>query len=117
MHLLLEFRVYNLARELIHQAVAEQPEKMRQISFLDSLQCIIDAIPQMGIAGPTQAETQYQYLRSLIAECVIDRPQRHRVNPRVVKVKMSKFKRKKKIHKSSDRDLESELQILTLEAA
>ena len=117
MHLLLEFRVYNLARELIHQAVAEQPEKMRQISFLDSLQCITDAIPQMSIAGSTQAETQYQYLRSLIAECVIDRPQRHRLNPRVVKVKMSKFKRKKKTHKSSHRDLESELRILTLEAA
>jgi hypothetical protein len=109
--------VYNLVRELIHQAVAEQPEKMRRISFLDSLQCIIEAIPKMSIAGPTQAETQYQYLRSLIAECVIDRPQRHRVNPRVVKVKMSKFKRKKKTHKSSHRDLESELQILSLQAA
>jgi hypothetical protein len=30
---------------------------------------------------------------------------------------MSKFKRKRSIHKSSHRDLESELQILTLEAA
>lgn len=109
--------VYNLVRNLIHQAVAEQHQKVRRISFLDSLQCIIDAIPQMNIAGATQAETQYQYLRSLIAECVIDRPQRHRVNPRVVKVKMSKFKRKRKIHKSSHRDLESELQILRLEAA
>ena len=109
--------VYNLVRELIHQAVAEQHQKIRRISFLDSLQCIIDAIPQMNIAGPTQAESQLQYLRSLIAECVIDRPHRHRINPRVVKVKMSKFKRKRKIHKSSHRDLESELQILRLEAA
>jgi hypothetical protein len=30
---------------------------------------------------------------------------------------MSKFKRKKKTHKSSHRDLESELQILSLQAA
>jgi hypothetical protein len=41
----------------------------------DSLQCIIDAIPQLNIAGATQAETQLQYLRHLIADCVIDRPQ------------------------------------------
>ncbi len=109
--------VYNLVRELIHQAVAEQPEKVRRISFLDSLLCIIDAIFQMNIAAATQAEAQYQYLRSLIVECVIDRPQRNRVNPRVVKVKMSKFKRKRKIHKSSHKDLERELQILRLEAA
>ena len=109
--------VYNLVRNLINQAVAEQHQKVRRISFLDSLQCIIDAIPHMNIAEPTQAESQLQYLRSLIAECVIDRPHRHRINPRVVKVKMSKFKRKRKIHKSSHRDLESELQILRLEAA
>jgi len=109
--------VYNLVRDLIHQAVAQQPQKVRQISFLDSLQCVIDAIPQMNIVGTTGVETQYEYLRTLIAECVIDRPQRHRVNPRVVKVKMSKFKRKRKIHKSSHRDLESDLQILRLEAA
>jgi len=109
--------VYNLVRELIHQAVAEQHQEVGRISFLDSLQCMIDAIPQMNIAEPTQAEIQFQYLRRLIAECLIDRPQRHRVNPRVVKVKMSKFKCKKNIHKSSHRDLESELQILTLEAA
>jgi len=105
--------VYNLVRNLIHQAVAQQHQKVQRISFLDSLQCIIDAIPQMNIAAGTQAETQYHYLRSLIAECEIDRPQRNRVNPRVVKVKMSKFKRKRKIHKSSHRDLERELQIPT----
>jgi hypothetical protein len=109
--------VYNLVRELIHQAVAEQHQEVRRISFLDSLQCIIDAIPQMTIAGPIRAESQLQYLRSLIAEGVIDRPNRHRLNPRVVKVKMSKYKRKRKIHKSSHRDLENELQILRLEAA
>jgi hypothetical protein len=85
--------VYNLVQELIHQAVAGQYEMVRRISFLDSLQCIIDAIHQLNIAGATQAKTQLQYLRHLIADCVIDRPQRHRVNPRFVKVKMPKFKR------------------------
>jgi len=109
--------VYNLVRNLIHKAVSEQPQQVRRISFLDSLQCLIDAVPHMSIADETQAETQYQYLRTLIAECVIDRPQRHRINPRVVKVKMSKFKRKRETHKASRRDLESELQVLMQEAA
>jgi len=109
--------VYNLVRELIHQAVAGQHEKARQISFLEALQCIIEAIPHMNIASAAQADIQLHYLRSLIAECVIDRPQRNRINPRVVKVKMSKFKRKRKIDKSSYRDLERELQILMPEAA
>lgn len=109
--------VYNLVRENIHEAVARQPEQVRRIGFLDALQCIIDAVPHLCIAGAAQAEEQFHYLRSLIAECEIDRPQRNRINPRVVKVKMSKFKRKRKNHKSTLRNLESELEVLTLETA
>jgi len=40
----------------------------------------------------------------VIADCDIDRPRRHRVNPRVVKVKMSNYKRKNKNHKSEYQD-------------
>lgn len=111
------FIVYNLIRDLIHQAAATQNKDPRLISFLESLQCLIDAIPQMNIADPRQLATQFRYLLDLIADSEIDRPQRPRTNPRVIKIKMSKFKRKKPIHKSQYRDLESELHILTLEAA
>ena len=109
--------VYNLVRARIHQAAVEHHKDARRISFLDSLQCIIDVIPHTSIATRTHARIQCQYLIALIAESEIDRPQRTRINPRVVKVKMSKFKRKSELDKSSYRDLENELQILTRKAA
>jgi len=109
--------VYNLVRERIHQAAMETNKDARQISFLDSLQCIIDAIPHMSIATGAHAQRQGQYLLCLIAECDVDRPQRPRINPRVVKIKMSKFKRKREIDEGGYRDLENELQILTQKAA
>jgi hypothetical protein len=109
--------VYNLVRELIHQAAMESNQDARGLSFLDSLQWIIDAIPHMSISLRAHAQSQYSYLIALIAECEIDRPQRHRVNPRVVKVKMSNFKRKTKNHPSTIRNLADELQILHQEAA
>ena len=71
----------------------------------------------MNIADPRQVTTQFRYLLYLIAESEIDRPQRPRTNPRVIKIKMSKFERKKASHKSQYRDLENELRILTQEAA
>ena len=71
----------------------------------------------MNIADSGQLAIQFRYLLSLIVESEIDRPQRPRTNPRVIKVKMSKFERKKATHKSQYRDIESELCILTQEAA
>ncbi len=111
------FIVYNLIRDLIHQAAATQNKAPRLISFLEALQCLIDAIPQMNIADPRQLATQFRYLLDLIADSDIDRPKRPRTNPRVIKIKMSKFERKKPIHKSQHCDLESALSILTQEAA
>lgn len=111
------FIVYNLVRDLMHQAADQTKRESRSMSFLDSLQCVIDAIPNMCIAVGKQAKKKFQYLESLIAECVLDRPQRHRINPRVVKVKMSKFKRKGRFHKSTSRDLENELQVIGLAVA
>ena len=55
---------------------------------------------------------KFCYLLMVIADCDIDRPRRHRINPRVVKVKMSNFKRKNRNHKSENRDIEKELKIL-----
>ena len=56
---------------------------------------------------------RFRYLLMVIADCDIDRPRRQRINPRVVKVKMSNFKRKNKRHKSENRDIEKELEILS----
>ena len=104
--------MYNAVRLLIYQAAVQQGKDPRFISFLDALQHIIDAAPIMTAEASEQRQDQFDYLLTLIADCAIDRPRRHRVNPRVVKVKMSKFKRKNKKHKTENRDIERELQIL-----
>jgi hypothetical protein len=103
--------MYNLIRLLIRQAAEEQGKDPCSISFLDALQHLIDAAPLMT-ADELYQESTFEYLLAVIADCEIDRPRRPRVNPRVVKVKMSKFKRKREKHKSETRDLAKELKII-----
>ena len=105
--------MYNAVRLLIEQAAVKQGKDPRYISFLDALQHIIDATPIMTADAGEHTEDKFCYLLTVIADCDIDRPRRHRVNPRVVKVKMSKFKRKNKEHKSKERNIEKELEILS----
>ncbi len=104
--------MYNLVRLLIVQAAAAHDKNPRFISFLDALQHIIDAAPLMTAADKEQRQEQFNYLLASLADCDIDRPRRHRVNPRVVKIKMSKFKKKRKTDKSAQRNLEKELEII-----
>ena len=107
---------YNLIRSLIYEAASKHNKDPRLISFLDSLQLIIDAAPIMSyIQGDKR--NRFDYLLSLIADSLIDRPRRPRVNPRVVKVKMSNFKRKRSGDKSKYRDFEKEIKIIPLEKA
>lgn len=105
--------MYNLVRLLIVQAAVAHDKDPRFISFLDALQHIIDAAPLMTVADGEQRSEQFVYLLALIADSDIDRPRRHRVNPRVVKVKMSKFRRKRRKDKSEQRNLEEELEIIS----
>ena len=104
--------MYNMVRLLIRQAAEEHAKDPCAISFLDALQHIIDAAPLMTADEPNRQESKLSYLLELIANCDIDRPRRSRINPRVVKVKMSKFKRKNKKHKSEKRNMEKELKII-----
>jgi len=103
---------YNLVRLLIRQAAEEHGKDPRAISFLDALQHIIDAAPLLTVDDTNRRRDKFAYLLALIADCDIDRPHRPRINPRVVKVKMSKFKRKRKKHKSQTRNIETELKII-----
>lgn len=102
---------YNLIRSLIFEAACKHGKNPLLISFLDSLQLIIDAAPFMS------QRDQFDYLLELIADSPIDRPRRPRVNPRVVKVKMSEFKRKRRKDKSIYRNFEEDIEIIALEAA
>jgi len=103
--------MYNMVRLLIRQAAEEHGKDPRLISFLDALQHIIDAAPLLT-ADDSDQENKFRYLLTLIADCDIDRPHRPRINPRVIKVKMSKFKRKRKEHHAEKRDIEKELKII-----
>jgi len=104
--------MYNLVRLLIAQAAAQYDKDPRFISFLDSLQHIIDAAPIMTADPTGQDAEKLDYLLDLIADCDIDRPRRQRINPRVVKVKMSNFRKKNDSHKSEHRNNEKELRII-----
>jgi hypothetical protein len=104
--------MYNMVRLLIRRAADEHGKDPRSISFLDALQHIIDAAPLMTADQSDQSEGKLQYLLAVIADCQIDRPRRPRINPRVIKVKMSKFGRKTPKHKSEKRDIEKELKII-----
>jgi hypothetical protein len=107
---------YNLIRSLIYEAASKHNKDPRLISFLDSLQMIIDAAPIISYQQGNE-RNRFDYLLSLIANSLIDRPRRPRVNPRVVKVKMSNFKRKRSGDKSKYRDFEKEIKIIPLKEA
>jgi hypothetical protein len=104
--------MYNLIRGLIFEAAREHHKDPRFISFLDALQHMIDAAPFMTALGSEQREAQYAYLLAVIADCDIDRPRRARLNPRVVKIKTSKFRRKGANDRSQKRDLAQKLKII-----
>jgi hypothetical protein len=103
---------YNLVRTLISRAAAEHGQDPTTLSFLDALQHILEAAPLLTAATPDRREQKRQYLLTLLADCPIDRPRRPRVNPRVVKVKMSKWARKTADHQSEVRDLAHQLKIV-----
>jgi len=107
---------YNLIRSLIYEAASKHNQSPLLISFLDSLQLIIDAAPSLSTTQGNE-RNKFDYLLDLIADSLIDRPRRPRVNPRVVKVKMSNFKRKRSGDKSKYRNFEKDIKIIALEAA
>jgi len=57
------------------------------------------------------------FLLQMIAEAKIDRPRRQRRNPRVVKIKMSNFKRKRSTDKSECTNFMQDVKIIYQKAA
>jgi len=107
--------MYNLIRLLIRQAAEAHAQDPGAISFLDALQHMIDAAPLLTACPPEQREQKYQTLLVVLADCVLDRPRRARLNPRVIKVKMSNWTRKNATHKSETRDIAKELKIIDVQ--
>lgn len=107
---------YNAVRTCMYLAAEQQAQDPSQLSFLDSLHHILDAAPILTAASPDQRQAHWDFLLTLIANCHLDRPSRPRLNPRVVKVKMSKFPRKNPSHTSQERDIVKDLEIIELES-
>lgn len=105
---------YNLVRLCICHSATEHLKDPRFISFLDTLHHLLEAIPLLTFMRTSFGTCQLDYLRRLIADCEMAQPRRPRTNPRVVKVKSSKFTRKNQSHKSLTRRYEDEIEILPI---
>ena len=86
------------------------------INFLDTLQYIIDCAPVISTFKSLKHKKAIIYLHIIIAESLIDRPQKPGCNPGVVKIKMSNFKRKRRNDKSTYRNFEQDITIVNLKA-
>lgn len=107
--------MYNLIRSIITQSTIKEGINPVLISFLDVIQIIIDYAPIISVERELKRKKAFNYLLLLIRESTIDRPRRPRTNPRVVKVKMSNFKRKRETDKSEYRNFEDDTRIIPYE--
>ena len=103
---------YNLIRALIQEAAARRGLDPLSISFVHTLCAVIDAIPGMRRAPAQKLYDLYEQLLEDIARGIVTRRRRPRAYPRVVKIKMSKFKLKRLHHHEIHRDFFSETRIL-----
>jgi hypothetical protein len=103
---------YNLVRRVVNEAAAKHGIDPLAISFVDALWALIDAIPGMRSARAELLPFLYQQLLDDIARCRLKRRRRPRAYPRVVKVKMSNFKLKRRQHQEIRRDFARETKVL-----
>ena len=106
------FIMYNSIRRVIADAAHAHDKDPRFISFKDALRHLIDATPLLSTLDSQQRTQRHSYMLSVIADCQLPHPRQQRVSPRVVKVKMSKFKRKRDGDHSLHHDFEADTTIL-----
>ncbi len=102
---------YNLIRSLIKEAADIEGDNSIFISFLDTMHIIIEGVPHLTVVNSNKKTKALSYMLKMIGDAKIDRPRRLRCNSRVVKIKMSNFKRKRTTDKSMFRNFEEEIQI------
>jgi hypothetical protein len=95
--------VYTLAighyvtRSLMSEAAEEKGLDPDRLSFVGCFQILKTRIPECPI-DPTKRERWFKALRHEMSQEVTD-PRRNRINPRVIRVKMSKFGKKQPHHR------------------
>ena len=95
---------YNLVRELIVEAAAVHHLDPERISFVEALHVI--RMASRDLVG-ADARAKRRFTRQLlddIADCKLSRSRRNRSYPRVVRIKMTKFKLKRKHHRGETRN-------------
>ena len=88
---------YNAVRWLMHEAALAEQIDPRRLSFLDSLRGIRDVVHDTRNARSEQLPVLYRGLLKLIGQCRLP-PRDGRINPRVIKRKMSKWLKKRPEH-------------------
>jgi len=88
---------YNAVRGLMHEAALAEQIDPRRLSFLDSLRIIRDTVADMRNAPTEQLPILYQGMLKLIGQCRLP-PRDGRINPRVIKRKLSKWLKKRPEH-------------------
>ena len=103
---------YNMIRSLIKEAADTEGGDPLSVSFLETVDIIIECAALMSLSAEKRKKKERIFLLQMIANSKTDRPQRPRRNPRVVKVKMSNFKRKHSTDKSERTDFMKDVEIL-----
>ena len=87
-------------RVLIHEAAESIQIDPERISFTATLKILRCRLPEIPInQSPQSLESWYRNLVQEVSEEVIP-PRRNRINPRVIKVKMSKWPKKRPVHRA-----------------
>lgn len=86
-----------IVRFLMHEAAVQADIDPDRLSFVHAVEVIKDAIPEFQMVAEDQREQLYQRLLRDIARGRLPE-RRNRVNPRVVKRKMSNFLKKRSKH-------------------
>jgi hypothetical protein len=88
-----------VVRALMLEAAEQEKLDVDRLSFTGCLRILQARLPECDSSTPTRLE---QWYRLLLQEMAAERiaPRRNRVNPRVVKRKMSKFAKKRPHHRS-----------------
>lgn len=86
-----------IIRSIMHQAAVSHHLDPDRLSFVESVRLITDAIADFQLVHPDHHPRLWQRLLDDIASCVLP-PRDDRINPQVVKRKMSKFKKKRPEH-------------------
>ena len=102
---------YNILRDSMARAADRGSLDPHKISFVETCRAITHMIPRMRGALACDLPFLYEQLLGDLADAQIDRPRRPRRYPRVVKQKMSNFKRKRTHHRQQIGDFRSHIRI------